>query len=71
MFSMSQNLLTKLNIRRNYKKQGWKFEGTVDESPLKIFCEEEKIVFNDFIKVKVTFSLMYEYPLLFDVGDTG
>jgi hypothetical protein len=71
MFSMSQNLLTKLNIRRNYRSQGWKFEGTVDESSLKTFCEEEKIVFDDLIKVKVTFSLMYEYPLLFDVWDTG
>ena len=71
MFSMSQNLLTKLNIRRNYKSQGWKFDGTVDELRIKVFCIEENIVFDDFIKVKVTFSLMYEYPLLFDVWDNG
>jgi hypothetical protein len=71
MFSMSQNLLTKLNIRRNYKSQGWRFEGTVEESDLKTFCKEEKIVFGDFVKVKVTFSLMYEYPLLFDVWEPG
>jgi hypothetical protein len=71
MFSMSQNLLTKLNIRRNYKSQGWKFDGTVDEYSLKVFCEEEGAVFDDFIKVRVTFSIMCGYPLLFDLKDCG
>jgi hypothetical protein len=71
MFSMSQNLLIKLNIRRNYKSQGWKFEGTVNELWLKVFCREENIVFDDFIRVKVTFLIMHEYPLLFDTWDIG
>ncbi len=68
MFSMSQNLLMKLNIRRNYKSQGWKFDGAVNEFDLRIFCNEENIVFGDFIKVKVTFQKIHEYPLLFDGG---
>ena len=71
MFSMSQNLLTKLNIRRNYKSQGWKFDGTVNESDLKTFCYEENIVFDDFIKVRVNFSLIHNYPLLFYACDNG
>lgn len=71
MFSMSQNLLTKLNIRRNYKNQGWVFEGTVEESILKTCCEEENIVCGDFVKIKVTSSFMYKYPLLFDAWDNG
>ena len=41
MFSMSQNLLTKLHIRRNYKSKGWMFDGIVDEFTLNIFCQEE------------------------------
>jgi hypothetical protein len=71
MFSMSQNLLTMLNIRRNYKTQGWKFDGTVDEFSLKMFCREENIVFDDFIRIEVTSQQMHEYPLLFDVWDNG
>jgi hypothetical protein len=71
MFSMSQNLLTKLNIRRNYKTQGWKFDGTVDEFNLELFCREEKILFDDFIKVRVTFLLLHEYPLVFNSWDDG
>jgi hypothetical protein len=69
--AMSQTLLTKLNIRRNYKSQGWRFEGTVDESDLKTFCEEEKILFDDFMKVRVTFLIVHEHPLLFDAWDRG
>jgi hypothetical protein len=71
MFSMSQNLLAKLNIRRNYQSKGWVFDGTVDEFNLKIFCQEEKVVFDDFIKVKITFRMMYEHPLIFDSWDNG
>ena len=55
MFSMSQNLLTKLNIRRNYKNQGWVFDGTVDEFNFRMFCQEERVVFDDFIRIKGTF----------------
>jgi hypothetical protein len=71
MFSMSQNLLTRLNIRRNYESQGWKVNGTEDELWLRVFCREENIVFDDFIRVKVTFLMMHEYPLLFDAWDSG
>jgi len=71
MFSMSQNLLGMLNIRRDYNSQGWKFAGTVDELSLKVFCIEENILFHDFIKVKVTFLLMHEYPTIFDSWEYG
>ena len=71
MFSMSQNLLTKLNIRRNYKSEGWKFDGTVNENDLKIFCKEENVVFDDFMRVEVTFQLMREYSVIFDSWDDG
>ena len=71
MLSMSQNLLTKLSIRRNYTSQGWKFDGTVDELNLKVFCREENIVFDDFVKVRATFQLMREYPEIFDVSGEG
>jgi len=71
MFSMSQNLLSRLNIRRDYKSKGWKFDGTVDEFNLKIFCQEEKVVFDDFIRIKVAFQLIHKYPLLFNAWDDG
>jgi hypothetical protein len=71
MFSMSQNLLTKLNIRRNYKSKGWLFDGTVNEFNLKLFCQEEKVAFDDFIKVEITFRIMHEYQLIFDLWDNG
>jgi len=47
------------------------FDGTVDEFTLKIFCQEEKMIFDDFIKVKITFRLMNEHPLIFDSWDNG
>ena len=68
---MSQNLLIKLNIRRNYKAQGWKFDGTVDENNLKIFCREENIVFDDFIRIRVANYQLDKYPLLFETWDDG
>ena len=71
MFSMSQNLWTLLNIKRNYASRGWKFDGTVDEFSLKVFCREENVDFDDFVRVKVTFQHIHEYPLLFDAWDSG
>jgi len=68
---MSQKLLTKLNIRRNYRTQGWKFDGTIKENNLKSLCREEKIVFDDFIRVEATFQLMHEYPVIFNSWDNG
>jgi len=68
---MSRNLLAKLNAKRSYRSQVWKFEGTVDENSLKVFCREENMVFDDFIRVEVTFQLMREYPVIFDSWDDG
>jgi hypothetical protein len=39
-----------------------------DEFSLKVFCREENILFDDFVRVQVTFQDIREYPLLFDVG---
>jgi hypothetical protein len=36
----------------NCKGQGWKFDGTVSEFDLEVFCREESVVFDDFIKSK-------------------
>jgi hypothetical protein len=58
-------------FKRNYRAQGWKFDGTVDEFSLKMFCREEKIVFDDFIRVRATFLLIYEYPTIFYSYDDG
>jgi len=46
-------------------------EGTVDENSLKVFCREENMVFDDFIRVEVTCQLMREYPVIFDSWDNG
>jgi hypothetical protein len=67
MFSISQNLLTMLNIKRNRKKQGWKFEGTVDETSVKVFCREENIAFEDIIRIETTYEMLNQYSLLFEV----
>ena len=71
MFSISQNLLTMLNIRRICKRQEWKFFGTAEEFWLKICCKEENVDFDDFVRVKVTLQEIHEYLLLFDVMDSG
>jgi len=71
MFSMGQNIVAMLNIKRSYKEQGWKFAGTTDELNLKLFCQDRGILYVDFVKVRVTFQLLHEYPLLFDVWDEG
>jgi hypothetical protein len=69
MFSMSQNLMSMLNIKRSAREQGWTFQGTVDESSVKAFCIEKEIEFEDFVRITVTTEMLYEYPLLFDVWD--
>jgi hypothetical protein len=68
---MSRNLLAKLNAKRSYRSQGCAFEGTVDENSLKVFCREENIAFDDFVKVRVTFQLIREYAEVFGVWDNG
>ena len=71
MFSMSQSLLTKLNIRRKREAQGWNFEGTVGVPELKSLCAEKNIFFDDFIKIKADYEMMHEYPLVFGLRDDG
>ena len=68
---MSQSLLTKLKIRRKRGSQGWKFEGTVDVLQLKSLCDEENLLFDDFIKIKADYTMMHEYPLVFGICDDG
>ena len=70
-FKVYTKASTKPSFLTKLQTQGWKFNGTVDELNLKVFCIEENIVFDDFIKVRVTFPLMHEYPLLFDSWDNG
>lgn len=64
-------MLTKLNIRRNYRSQGWKFTGTIDENNLRTLCIEENIDFDDFIRVTSPFELMREYPEVFGIWADG
>ena len=71
MFSMSQNLEAMMDIRRVHQAAEWKFMGTCHESDLRLFCEEQRIEYADFVRVKVTFALMHEYEELFDVWEDG
>jgi len=64
MFSMSQNLLAMLNIKRNRREQCWKFEGTVDESSVKVFCREESVAFEDIIRIEATTEMLYYHRFL-------
>jgi hypothetical protein len=70
-FSMDQNIVAMLNIKRGYKEQGWKFAGTTDELNLKLFCQDRSILYIDFVEVRVTSQLLHEYPLLFGVWAEG
>lgn len=38
---------------------------------MQLFCREENVAFEDFIRVKASFLLIHEYLELFDVIDTG
>jgi len=71
MFSMSQNLMAMLNIRRNSTEQGWTFEGTVDENTLEAFCREQNVSFGDIVKIEATTEMYYNYPMLFEAWDAG
>ena len=71
MFSMSQNLMAMLDVRRDHKEQGWNFQGTVDESIVMVFCREENIIISDLIKIEARTEILHKYPLLFDLWDTG
>ena len=67
MFSMNQNLLTKNNLRRKDKSQGWKFEGTVDILQLKSLSIEENIFFDDFKKNQSKLHIDTQISLVFGV----
>ena len=71
IFSMSQNLMAMLDVRRDRKEQGWTFQGTIDESTVMVFGREENIAFADLIRVEATTEIFYKYPLLFDLWDVG
>lgn len=71
IFSMSQNLMAMLNIKRNRKEQGWTFKGTVHENTVKAFCREKEIPFQDIIQVEVTTDMLYEYSMLFAEWEAG
>lgn len=71
MFSLSQNLMAMLDVRRNRKEQGWAFQGTVEKSIVEVSCKEESGVLGDLIKIQAMTDILYEYPLLFDLWDAG
>jgi hypothetical protein len=71
MFSMSQGLRDMLGVKRRIGKQGYAFRGTVDESEVRTFCFEENVVYDDFVRTRITNEFLYQYPELFDVLDTG
>jgi hypothetical protein len=68
---MSQNLMGMLNTKRTHKEQGWKFMETASEIDVKILCQEEGIVYDDFVRVKVTFELLDGYQALFGIWEDG
>ena len=69
MFSVSQNLMAMLDVRRSRKEQGWTYQGTVEESIVTVFCREENITISDLIKIEARTELLHKYPLLFDIWD--
>lgn len=71
MFSMSRGLMEILGVRRERKKQGFMFRGTVEESEVRAFYSEENVAYDDFVQTKVTTEVLYQYPELFDAIDTG
>jgi len=70
MFSMSQGLRDTLGVRRKIRKQGYAFRGTVEESEVRAFCDEERVPFEDFVGTEPTIEMLYQYSQLFDVFDT-
>jgi hypothetical protein len=71
MFSMSRGLRDLLDVRCKTEKQGYTFRGTVEESEIITFCAEENVVYDDFVRAKITNEILYLYPQLFDVFDMG
>jgi len=71
MFSMSRGLRALLDVRCKREKQGFAFGGTVEESEVRTFCTEENVIYEDFVRTKITNEMLYKYPQLFDVLDTG
>jgi hypothetical protein len=69
MFSMSHGLRDLLDVRCRKEKKGYTFGGTVEESEVKAFCVEENVVYDDFVRARITNEVLYRYPQLFDVFD--
>lgn len=67
MFSTSRRLRDVLRARNKIGKQGFTFRGTVDESEVKTFCNEEDVAYGDFVRAKIKDEFLYQYPELFDV----
>jgi hypothetical protein len=60
-----------LDVGRIIESKGYTFGGSVEESEVRTFCVEENVVYDDFVRAKVTNDILYQYPQLFDVSDTG
>jgi hypothetical protein len=71
MFSMSHGLRDMLGVRNKMEKQGYAFRGTIGESEVEAFCVEENVVYDDFVRTKITSEISCLYPQLFDVFDGG
>lgn len=69
MFSMSRGLRDMLFVRPRMEKQGYVFRGTVEESEVRASCAEENLIYNDFVRAKITSETLYQYPQLFAVYD--
>jgi len=69
MFSMSHGLRDMLDVKSKSERQGYAFRGTVGESKVKAFCMDESVSYDDFIRVRISNDLLYQYPQLFDVFD--
>jgi hypothetical protein len=58
MFSMSQGLRDMLVARPRVEKQGFAFKGTIEDSEVKTFWVEENVVYDDFIRANLEWSLL-------------
>jgi len=68
---MSRGLRDLLDVKRNKRKQGYAFRGTVEECEVRRFCVEENVAYEDFIRTKLSTEILYQHSQLFDVYDTA
>jgi hypothetical protein len=69
MFSMSRSLRDLLDVRCKTEKQGYTFRGTAEEGEIRTFCAEENVVYDDFVRAKITNEILYLYLQLLNVFD--